>query len=143
MSFPLPTQRMTRPLLLIAASVVCIAFALWGAQRGAAAAVGAGLSVLNWFTLRWLVSRMFGGGNKAALGMLLMAKIGALIGVVFVLINRLQLDPIGLAFGLGVLFLGPAIAGLLANNGSRAASGRSTASSSLNPSAATSAREER
>jgi hypothetical protein len=123
---------MTRPLLLIAASVSCIAFALWGAQRGLAASVGAGLSLINWFALRYLVARMFDGGNKAALGMLLMAKIGALIGVVFVLISRVRLDPIGLAFGLGVLFIGPAVAGLLANS-----------SGSLNPSAATSAREER
>jgi hypothetical protein len=143
MSLPDQTQRMTRPLLLIAASVTCLAFALWGAQRGAAAAVGAVLSVMNWFVLRWLVSRMFSGGNKAALGGLLMAKIGALIAVVFILISRVKLDPIGLAFGLGVLFVGPAVAGLLANNSSRAASGRSTASGSLNPSAASPAREER
>ncbi|MET0287638.1 MAG: hypothetical protein ABW352_24335, partial [Polyangiales bacterium] len=73
MSLPDQTQRMTRPLLLIAASVTCLAFALWGAQRGTAAAVGAALSVLNWFVLRWLVSRMFDGGNKATLGLLLMA----------------------------------------------------------------------
>jgi hypothetical protein len=132
MSFPDPTQRMTRPLLLIAASVTCLAFALWGAQRGSAAAVGALLSVINWFVLRWLVSRMFNGGNRAALGGLLMAKIGVLIGVVYVLISRVQLDPIGLAFGLGVLFVGPAVAGLLAN-----------ASGSLNPAAASPAREER
>jgi hypothetical protein len=132
MSLPAQTQRMTRPLLLIAASVTCVAFAIWGAQRGQAAAIGAGLSVVNWFVLRWLVSRMFDGGNKAALGLLLMAKIGALIAVVYVLISRLQIDPIGLAFGLGVLFVGPAVAGLLAN-----------ASGSFNPSAAPSAREER
>jgi hypothetical protein len=143
MSLPAQTERMTRPLLLIAASVTCVAFALWGAQRGVAAAVGAGLSVINWFVLRWVVSRMFNGGNKAALGGLLMAKIGALIGVVYILISRVQLDPIGLAFGLGVLFVGPAVAGLLVNSSSRAAGGRSTASGSLNPSAASSAREER
>jgi hypothetical protein len=133
MSLPVPTQRMTRPLLLIAASVVCLAFALWGQQRGVAAAVGAVLSLANWFALRWLVARMFDGqSNRAALGIMLMAKIGVLIGVVYVLISRVQLDPIGLAFGLGVLFVGPAVAGLLAN-----------APSSLNPSAASSAREER
>jgi hypothetical protein len=139
MSSPLPTidesapavygssARMTRPLLLIAASVTCLAFAIWGAQRGMAAAVGAGLSLVNWFALRWLVARMFEGqSNRAALGVLLMAKIGVLIGVVYVLIGRLQLDPVGLAFGLGVLFVGPVVAGLLAN-----------------PSAASSAREER
>ncbi|HEX5658111.1 MAG TPA: hypothetical protein VFX59_12990 [Polyangiales bacterium] len=138
-----PSQRMNRSLLLIAASVTCVAFALWGAQRGTAAAIGAGLSLINWFALRWLVSRMFEGGNKAALGLCLMAKIGALIGVVYFLISRVQLDPLGLAFGLGVLFVGPAVAGLLVSNSSRAASGRSTASGSLNPSAAASAREER
>jgi hypothetical protein len=66
---------------------------------------------------------------------LLVGKIGLLMAVVFILISRLALDPIGLAFGLGILFLGPVIAGLLsATNGSV---------QSLDPSAASAAREER
>lgn len=117
MSLPVATLRMTKPLLLIAALVVALAFALWGAPRGIAALVGALLSLGNWFALRWLASRLAtpsAGGRSAALSLLLIAKIGLLIAIVFVLIHRLALDAVGLAFGLSVLFLGPVLAGLLA-----------------------------
>ena len=140
MSMSVSTQRMTRPLLLIAAIVVAAAFALWGAPRGVAAMAGALLSVGNWFALRGLAARLVtsnfaSGARSAVLGFLLIAKIGLLMAIVFILINRVQLDPVGLAFGLSVLFVGPVLAGLLtAGNG---------AAQSLDPSAASAAREER
>lgn len=135
MSLPASTQRMTLPLLLVAAAVVVLAFALWGQTRGFAAALGAGLAVGNWFALRWLAGRLvLGGARSIGLSLLLIAKIGLLMAIVFVLINRVQVDPIGLAFGLGVLFIGPVLAGLLT-------AGRSAPS--LDPSAARAAREER
>ena len=135
-----PTQRMTRPLLLIAAIVVVSAFALWGSTRGVAALLGATLSVGNWFALRGLSARLvssnFASGTRgAALGFLLIGKIGLLMAIVFILINRVQVDPIGLAFGLSVLFIGPVLAGILT-----AGTG---ATQSLDPSAAGAAREER
>jgi hypothetical protein len=115
MSLPIATQRMTKPLLLIAAIVVSLAYALWGLERGMAAAVGAGLSVGNWFALRWLAARLAvgTGGSSAALSLLLILKIGLLMAIVFVLINRVGLDAVGLAFGLGVLFVGPVLSALL------------------------------
>ncbi|MDB4974831.1 MAG: hypothetical protein JWN48_3172 [Myxococcaceae bacterium] len=140
MSTSVTTQRMTRPLLLIAAIVVVSAFALWGVERGVAALIGALLSVGNWFALRGLSARLVSanfasGARGAALGFLLIGKIGLLMAIVFILINRVRLDPIGLAFGLSVLFVGPVLAGLLtAGNG---------AAQSLDPSAALPAREER
>jgi len=136
MSLPPATQRMTRPLLLVAGIVVVLAFAIWGSTRGTAALIGATLGVANWFALRWLVARLvIQGSGRVAASLLLMAKILVLMGTVFVLINRLGVDPIGLAFGLGVLFVGPVLAGLLtAGTGS---------AQSLDPSAVHSAREER
>lgn len=118
MSLPLATQRMTRPLLLIAAADVALAASIWGGSRAFAAAIGAGLSVANWFALRWLAGRLVGNGaGKAALSLLLIAKIGILMVSVFVLINRLAIDPVGLAFGLGVLFVGPVLAALSISGG--------------------------
>src|SRR3712207_6417496 len=115
MNLPASAQRMTRPLLLIAAAVVALAFALWGTERGLAALVGAALSLGNWFALRFLAQRLVGAaGSSAGLSILLIAKIGLLMGLVYVLINRVRLDPVGLAFGLSVLFVGPVLAGLLA-----------------------------
>jgi hypothetical protein len=109
------TQRMTRPLLTVAAILVSAAFAIWGSKGGVAAAVGAGVGLGNWFALRWLMSRLASAGNsqRAVISLLLVAKIGLLMAIVFVLISSVKLDPIGLAFGLSVLFLGPVIAGLL------------------------------
>lgn len=138
MNMPPPTQRMTKPLLLIAAGVVTLAFGLWDATRGIAAAIGAVLSIGNWFALRWLAQRLSTGtqGNGAALSLLLIAKIGLLMAVVFVLIGRLGVDPIGLAFGLGVLFVGPVLSALLTT------SNNAPHEAAMNP-AVRAAREER
>jgi hypothetical protein len=137
MTSPLATQRMTRPLLIVAAILVSIAFGVWGTERGVAALAGVGVGLGNWFALRWLMARLVLAQTpqRAAISFLLVAKIGLLMAIVFVLISRLALDPIGLAFGLSVLFLGPVIAGLLTNT--------TGSTPSLDPSAASAAREER
>lgn len=134
MSLPATSRRMNRPIVLIAASTVAVAFALWDVPRASAALIGAALSVANWFALRWLVVRLASQPQSPLLsGILLVAKIGVLIGAVFVLISRLGVDPIGLAFGLSVLFVGPVLAALRTLG----------PTASLDPSAARPAREER
>ncbi len=136
MNLPLATQRMTRPLLAMAAILVSVSFALWGAERAVATTAGALVGLGNWFALRWLMGRLVLGENtqRALISILLITKIGLLMAVVFVFINRLSLDPIGLAMGLSVLFLGPVVAGLLTTTASGPA---------LDPSAANAAHEER
>lgn len=115
MSSSLATPRTTRILLLIAACFVALAFALWGVERGIAASVGASLSVLNWLALRWLTGRIVNGEgtSKGSASLLLVGKIGFLIGAVYILIARLHIDPVGLVFGLGVLFIGPLVVGIV------------------------------
>ena len=126
----LATPRTTRLLLLIAAGFVASAFALWGAERGVAALVGASLSVLNWLALRWLTGRIVRSDapGKGAASLLLVGKIGLLMAVVYILISRLHLDPVGLAFGLGVLFIGPVVVGIVGAGRATAAEGRDAAS---------------
>lgn len=104
-----------RLLLVIAAGFVALAFGMWGVTRGLAALVGATLSVLNWFALRWLTERIArtDGPSKGGASLLLVAKMGLLMALVYILIQRLNLDPIGLAFGLGVLFIGPVLTALV------------------------------
>jgi hypothetical protein len=145
MTNALATSKPTRVLLVIAGCIVALAFVQWGPERGTAALVGAALSLLNWFALRWFTARLVygsvdrsvderaagGGATKAFVSLLLMGKIGLLIAVVYVLIQHLRVDPVGLAFGLGVLFIGPIVASLVAGT------------ASLHPSAASTAREER
>jgi hypothetical protein len=110
----LSTPRTTWILLLIAAVFVSLAFALCGIDRGIAALVGATLSVINWLALRWLTGRIVRADSpgKGVAGLLLVGKIGLLMGAIYILISRLHLDPLGLAFGLGVLFIGPVVVGL-------------------------------
>lgn len=145
MTNALATSKPTRVLLLIAGCIVALAFVQWGPVRGSAALVGAVLSLLNWFALRWFTARLVYGAaassaadraeaasaSKALVSLLLMGKIGLLIAVVYVLIQHLRVDPVGLAFGLGVLFIGPIVASLVSGT------------ASLHPSAASAAREER
>lgn len=127
--------------LAVAFAVVGTAFALWGQARGWAAAAGAGLAFANWLLVRLVGARLFASteagaspqSSRAALSFLLMAKIGALMAVVYFLMQRVQLDPVGLAFGLGVMFIGPLVASILAHDGERP----------LSPSAATAVRKER
>lgn len=142
MTNALATPKTTRILLLIAGCLVVVAYVQWGAARGTAALVGAALSLLNWFALRWFTARLVSGAAadgpaaasgsaKALVSLLLMGKIGLLIAIVYLLIQHLRIDPVGLAFGLGVLFIGPIVASLVSGAGS------------LHPSAASAAREER
>jgi hypothetical protein len=137
MTLPLATQRMTRPLLTIAAILVSIGFGVWGAERGMATVAGVTVGLGNWFAMRWLMGRLVlaDSSRKGLLSLLLVAKMGLLIAIVFVLISRLALDPIGLVLGLSILFFGPVIAGLLI--------GTTGSTQSLDPSAASAAREER
>ncbi len=102
-------------LLVIAAGVVALSFGMWGVTRGLATLVGAALSVLNWFALRWLTERIArtDGPGKGGASLLLVAKMGLLMALVYILIQRLNVDPIGLAFGLGVLFIGPVLTALV------------------------------
>lgn len=115
MTTALASIKSARLLLVIAAGFVALAFGMWGATRGWAALVGATLSVLNWFALRWLTERIarIDGPGKSGASLLLVAKMGLLMAVVYILIQRLNVDPIGLAFGLGVLFIGPVLTALV------------------------------
>jgi hypothetical protein len=115
MTTALASTKSARLLLVIAAGFVALAFGMWGVTRGLAALIGATLSVLNWLALRWLTERIAKteGQSKGGASLLLVAKMGLLMALVYILIQRLNVDPIGLAFGLGVLFIGPVLTALV------------------------------
>lgn len=107
---------------LFAGAVTVVAFALWGTERGVAALAGGVLAVANWFALRWIVSRIARGEatQRLMVGFLLIAKLGLLMALVFMLVARFKLDPLGVLLGLGTLFVAPVLSGLF--QGSAAAS---------------------
>jgi hypothetical protein len=105
-----------------AAVIALVSFAVWGGARGLGAAAGGSLAVANWFALRWIAMRITRGEatQRLQVGFLLIAKLGLLVALVFVLISRLQLDLLGVLLGLSTLFVAPVISGLF--QGSQAAS---------------------
>ena len=113
------THRTARVLPLIAILIAAVTFAVWGLDRGIAAFVGGAVSVLNWTALRWLTRRIMAGRPEQRVGLtlLLMLKMGALMAVVFILIHKLALDPIGLVLGLATLFIAPLLAATLGTGG--------------------------
>lgn len=115
MTLPTTIQRMNKPLLTLAAILVSAAYGLWGAERGLAAFAGAIVGLANWFSLSWLMGRLVLAqtAQRAVISLLLVAKIGLLMAIVFVLMRHLRLDAIGLLWGLSVLFLGPVVSVLL------------------------------
>jgi hypothetical protein len=115
MTSPTTLQRMNKPLLTLAAILVLAAYGLWGAERGLAALAGVIVGLGNWFSLGWLMGRLVlaQSAQRAVISLLLVAKIGLLMAIVFVLMRHLRLDAIGLLWGLSVLFLGPVVRVLL------------------------------
>jgi hypothetical protein len=123
MTSPTNIQRLTRPLLTLAAILVSAAFAMWDSARGLAALAGAIVGVANWFSLSWLMGRLVLAkqAQRAAISLLLVAKIGLLMAIVYVLVRHLRLDAVGLLWGLSVLFLGPVVSVLLVGTGTTVA----------------------
>ena len=144
MKFSSTTTRAHAAFFAVAIAIVLMGFALWGSARGPAVLAGAALAAVNWVAIRWIMGRLVestasqGGGEGAAgpprvlVSLLLVAKIGLLMVAVYLLIQRAGLDPIGLAFGLGVMFLGPLVSSIAAGAGRP-----------LSPSAASAASKER
>ncbi len=110
-----PSIVASRLLPLIAVGIAGLAYAVWGVDHGIAALVGGGVSLANWFVLRFLVTRITTGQNqsKAGFSLLLVAKMGVLVATVFVLIHRLALEPLGLVLGLSTLFVAPVLSALV------------------------------
>jgi hypothetical protein len=115
MNLPSQSSRISRTMLALAVAISVLGFVNGGMDRGMAATVGALVSVVNWLALRWFAGRiMVGEGAARALAsVLIVAKIGLLMAIVYVLINVWHLEPVGLCLGLSVLFFGPIVGGLL------------------------------
>ena len=115
MNLPPQSSRISRTMIALAVAISALAFVNGGMDRGVAATIGAGLSVVNWLALRWFAGRIMGGegAGRTFASMLIVAKLGLLMALVYVLINVFHLEPVGFCLGLSVLFLGPIVGGLL------------------------------
>jgi len=120
-------HNVTGVVALLGAAITATCWIVWGAERGQAALVGSAVGLFNWVALRWLVSRIVGDGTagRAGFSLLLVGKMVALMGIIFVLMSRFSIEPLGLTLGLGGLFVGPVLGSLLV--GSRPLTDASTA----------------
>jgi len=89
----------------ILAAIVIAGCALWGSDRALwGAAVGGAIACLNFWAVRRVVaaSLRLEGPKRAALQMLLVAKMGILMVLIFLVLKYLPVDPAALAVGLSV-----------------------------------------
>jgi hypothetical protein len=99
---------------LLAGILILGAVVFFGGQVALGVAVGAVLAVANFWGMRLLVGASLRrqGGKRAALQLLLIAKMGILFLLVFLAIRYLPLHPVGLAVGLSVFLISIAVESL-------------------------------
>ncbi len=96
---------------LLAGFLILAAVVFFSAQVALGVAVGALLAIANFYGIRLLVGASLRrqGGKRAALQLLLIAKMGVLFFLVFLAIRYLPLHPVGLAVGLSVFLISIAV----------------------------------
>ena len=80
----------------------------YGFDAAASAAAGSAVALGNWFLLRLIVDRVIGGSvrKQAGLTFLLLVKMGALIGLVFLLLRSGFVQVLPFTAGISSLMLG-------------------------------------
>lgn len=88
-----------------------VGLGLWKLEWGLAFGVGGGLGFLNFFALGTVVRRFFSkrAKNPLLLGFLYVARLAAVLGVVALLIWKLDMSPPLLVAGLGTILVATVI----------------------------------
>jgi hypothetical protein len=96
---------------LLAAVLILSSVVLFSGSFALGVTVGALLAVINFRGIRFLVEASLRrqGGKRAALQLLLIAKMGILFALVVLAIHFLPISPVGLAVGLSVFLLSIAV----------------------------------
>jgi hypothetical protein len=100
--------RLTWFILGLGLVVTAVVYAWLGRAAAQSAAVGAGVALCNWYLLRFIVARVVSGNvrSQAKFSLLLVAKMGALMGLVLVLIRGGLVQPVAFTAGLSSLVVG-------------------------------------
>ena len=101
-------RRITGYVIGASALLTAAALLLGGVSMGVGAAVGGVFAVVNWMAMGWLGKRLLVSNErgKALWGLLLAAKMGISMIVVWAILSTGAIDPIGFVIGLGGLVLG-------------------------------------
>lgn len=108
-----PIDRLTLNVALAGVVLTVVVGAIGGLDAAVGAAVGASVAVLNFVGLRWLVMRLVHGPKKgrSATAVMLGLKMSLVLAVIWILLARFGVHPIGFAVGFSALFIGFAMAG--------------------------------
>ena len=101
-------RRITGYVVGASALLALAATVFGGVELGVAATVGGVFSVVNWVAMRWLGRRLIVANErgKAVWGLLLAAKMGISLIVVWAILSTGVIDPIGFVIGLSGLVFG-------------------------------------
>lgn len=101
-------KRITTYVAGASAVLTAVAFALGGAWMGFGAAVGGAVAVGNWLGMRWIGERLLRANDQGRMvwGTILALKMGAILGVVWMILATGWVDPMGFAIGLSGFVLG-------------------------------------
>jgi len=79
-----------------------------GSWMGASATAGAVIALINWYAYRWIIKKVMTGSlrQQSILMLLLVVKMGALMGLIYYLISRHWVDAVGFVVGISALVAG-------------------------------------
>jgi hypothetical protein len=108
-------ERVSWFILALGAAAALAAFLLVGREAGKSVAIGAGVAIVNWELLRFIVGRVVSGTvrNQAAFSFVLFIKLGGLMGGIFLLLYSGLVEPIAFAIGVSTLVLGALLCAFL------------------------------
>ena len=98
-------ERMSAFIIGLGVILAAATYLVSGPVAGRSAAIGAGLAVVNWYLLRFLVIRITRGSARAKAGMtaLVMLKMGALMGLISLMVAAGWVQPIAFIVGMSAL----------------------------------------
>lgn len=101
-------NQITKGTFAIALVFIAAAFAFAGTRWAVAVFVGALVVLLNWFSIRWIVSKITQSQSlKRSVAFLLLGiKMLLMISVSWILLEKFDLQPIGFGIGMSALVLG-------------------------------------
>lgn len=101
-------DRMSAAVAAMAIALTAIAFFVSGLSFAIGTAAGGAVAVANWLLIQWIVGRVTGGSTRSQAGfmLLLVAKMGALMALVYLVLSRGWVQPVAFAVGISALFGG-------------------------------------
>lgn len=116
-------DRMSAAVAAMGVVLTAVAFFLRGETFAVGTSVGAAVAVANWLLIQWIVGRVTSGTTRkqAAFMLLLVAKMGALMALVYIVLSRGWVEPIAFVLGISALFGGLLAGSVLYLGGENAA----------------------